>query len=160
MSQAETSKTKAFDWAGMLKTDVNNSSVEGGTPKGALPIGKHPARISAIKLTTFKKGSYGVQLTYALEGQGVVGRTINEYIVLVTAEGKKTPYGDLNIKRRLMAVLTADQLAVFKQPKNDQDLGDFRLLFNAPVTVNIKDDGVYEGRPSRKVGAVYSRNED
>lgn len=151
---------KAYNWSDLLKADVKGTSVEGNAPRGAIPPGKHAARISAIKLTTFKSGSYGAQLTYALEGQGVVGRTINEYIVLVDKDGNKTTYGDLNIKRRLMAVLTPAQLAAFKQPKNDQDLGDFRLLFNAPVTVAVKDDGTYEGRPARKVGAVYARAED
>lgn len=160
MGQAAASKAKAYDWAGLLKADVNETSIESSKPRGAIPIGKHSARISAIKFTTFKKGSYGVQLTYALEGEGVVGRTINEYIVLTTKEGEKTQYGDLNLKRRLMAVLTADQLAKFKAPKNEQDLGDFRLLFNAPVTVNVADGGEYEGRPTRKVKGVYSRNEE
>lgn len=156
----ETNKTKGYDWASLLKADVNETNVGESTPRTPIPVGKHAARISAIKFTTFKKGSYGVQLTYSLEGSGVVGRTINEYIVLVTKEGAKTPYGDLNLKRRLMAVLSADQLAKFKQPKSEQDLGDFRLLFNAPVTVSIKEGEMYEGRIQRKVGAVFSRNEE
>lgn len=160
MGQEATNKAKAFDWAGMLKADVKGASVGADKPRWPIPHGKHAARIAAIKLTTFSTGSYGLQITYALEGAGVVGRTINEYIVLTTSSGSKTEYGDNNLKRRLMAVLSADQLANFKQPKNDQDLGDFRLLFNAPVTVDVKDGGVYKDRPTVKVGGVYERKED
>lgn len=160
MGNTAANKAVAYDWAGMLKSEVASTTVEASKPKGPITSGKHNARIAAIKFLTFKTGSYGIQLTYALESEGFVGRTINENLVLVKADGTKAQYGDLNVKRRLMAVLTPDQLKKFKQPKSEQDLGDFRLLFNAPVTVNIKDDGEYEGRPSRKVSAVYARNED
>lgn len=160
MSEQNTSPTKAYDWAALLKADVGEQAGGGETSRSPIPVGKHSARISAIKFQTFKKGSYGVQLTYGFEGGAISGRTINEYIVLVTKEGVKTDYGDLNLKRRLMAVLTAAQLKNFKQPKSEQDLGDFRLLFNAPVTLNIKEADAWEGRPQRKVAGVYSRSDE
>lgn len=162
MGNAASSKAAAYDWAGALKSEVAQTAVEGrdSAPRKPLNPGKYAARIASIKFKTFSTGSYGVTIGYALESEGNVGRVINENLVLTDASGNKTKYGDLNIKRRLMATLTPEQLAKFKGPKNDQDLGDFRLMFNAPVTVDIKDDGVYEGRPSRKVAAVYSRDEN
>ena len=157
----QTSNAAAYDWGAALKSDVSAVQVEGGKPsRGPIPVGRHPARISDVKLETFKKGSYGLRLEYTLEGTGVVGRTINEYIVLRKADGTATEYGGNNIKRRLLVALSPEQMTKFKQPKNDQDIGDFRLLFGAPVLVNIADDGMYNERPARKVKGVYQRADE
>lgn len=150
-----------YDWGNVLKAQVQATTVtsSNGKPKGPVPTGRYNARISAITHGTFKKGSYGVKITYAITDSKAAGRTLNEYIVLTKADGTAAQFGPEKLKRRLMTVLSSEQINNFKSPADAHDLGDFKLLFNEPVVIVVKEDAPFEGRPSRKIGGVYSAEE-
>jgi len=166
--------TNKFNWGEALKVEVGdlsgpgtaaNGSGKGGAGKGPMPTGTFAAFVKEVKHGTFKKGSYGITLTYVIESGAAKNRTINEYIVLTKADGTNLEFSAKKLKQRLMNLgLPIEKINAFKGPRNEHDLGDFRLVIGAPVTVTIaidKDkDGnprEYEGRVQRRVAAVYSR---
>lgn len=142
-----------------LKNELASAPVKTKTARGPIPLGKHNGRITAVKAQTFTKGSYGVKITYTLEGKGVSGRNINEFIVLLNAQGQKTKYGYSKIKTRLQLALTSEALNNFAWPASDNEIGDFAKLLDAAVIVDVKEDQPYNGQPARRVSAVYPREE-
>lgn len=155
--------TNRFNWGEELKSAANDISISasaqgGGNSQGPVAIGNHPAFLQEVKHGTFKSGSYGLTFTYVIESGEAKNRKIREYLVLSKADGTTVKFSGQRLKRRLMGFgLPLEKINAFKGPRNEHDLGDFRLVVNAPVTIVVKDDGEYEGRPSRKVAAVYQR---
>lgn len=162
MSNLTTSK---YNWAEQLKVDVgdltqsgSNTAIGDKTPRAPIAPGRYAGFLQEVKHGTFKTGSYGMSFTYVLEGGEFNNRKIKETLVLTKASGDAVPYSGARLKRRLMSLgLPIEKINAFKGPRNEHDLGDFRLVIGAPVTVIVADDGEYNGRPSRKVKAVYSR---
>jgi hypothetical protein len=100
----------------------------------------------------------GVTVTYVIESGSVKNRKINDIIVLAKQDKSPTQFGGQTLKRRLMAFgLPIEKINAFKAPRNEHDLGDFALTLGAAVTIVVKEDGEYNGRPSRKVAGVYAR---
>jgi Protein of unknown function (DUF669) len=154
-----------YNWGEALKADVSAMVQNGGNNSGgertpAKPIapGRYAAFIQAIKHGTFKTGSYGLTTTYVIEGGDFKNRKINDNLVLQKADGTAVKGADARLKRFLMAGgLSSEKINAFKGPRTEHELGDFKLLIQEPVTIVVKDDGEYEGRPSRKVAGVYVR---
>ena len=154
-----------YNWGDALKVEVGDLTPKSGSTSGAnraplapLPAGRYAAFVKEIKHGTFKKGSYGLTVTYVIEEGAAKNRQIREYIVLTKADGTATPFGNRTMKRRLMSYgLSVEKINSFKAPRNEHDLGDFKLALSAPVTIIVAEDGEYEGKPSRKVKAVYGR---
>lgn len=157
--------TNKYDWGAALKVEVGDLAPrEGdnnnGEKKALAPIaaGRYPAFVQEIKHGTFKTGSYGITSTFVIESGEAKNRKLRDYIVLTKADGTATKFGSATLKRRLMSYgLPVEKINAFKGPRSEHDLGDFRLAVGAPVTIIVKEDGEYMGRPSRKVAAVYPR---
>lgn len=156
--------TSKYNWAEQLKVEVGDLSQTKTTATGEraplkpIAAGRYPGFLQEVKHGSFKTGSYGMSFTYVLEGGEFNNRKIKETIVLTKANGEAVNFSGARLKRRLMSLgLPIEKINAFKGPRNEHDLGDFRLVIGAPVTVIVKEDGEYDGRPSRKVAAVYSR---
>ena|ERR1700692_2153298 len=155
-----------FNWGEALKVDVsssmqNNTSGSGGgngAPAKPLLPGRYAAYIQAIKHGTFKTGAYGITTTYVIEGGEFKNRKITENLVLTKGDGTPVKGADARLKRFLMAGgLSLEEIYAFKAPRNEHDLGSLAKVVSKPVTIIVKDDGEYNGRPSRKVAGVYDR---
>lgn len=149
-----------YNWGEALKADVSSmvkTGNEGGGPEPIAP-GRYSAFIQAIKHGTFKTGAYGLTTTFVIEGGEFKNRKINENLVLTKADGSAVKGANSRLKRFLMAGgLSLEKINAFKGPRTEHELGDFKLLIQEPVTIVVKDDGEYNGRPSRKVSGVYGR---
>lgn len=153
-----------YNWGEALKVELENlpteSSNTGGEKKALPPIepGRYAAFVQEVKHGTFKTGSYGVTFKYVIEGGPFKNRKVTDNLVLTKSDGTAVKYADSRLKRALMAFgLPLEKINAFKGPRNEHDLGDFRLAIGAPVTIIVKDDGDYNGRPSRKVVGTYIR---
>lgn len=149
-----------INYGAALKNELASAPAkESSKTRGPIPLGKHNGRVTGVKAQTFTKGSYGVKFTYTLEGKGISGRTINEYIVITKATGEATQFGMKKVTNRLKLGLSQDQLNAFAWPASDNEIGDFALLLDKAIIVEVKEEAPYEGRPSRGVKAVYPRDE-
>lgn len=163
MSNVSTLSKPKYNWGEELKVQVGDLSNGSATamsdaPKAPIPAGTHPGFLQEVKHGTFKSGSYGMTFTYVIESGVAKNRKIREYLVLSRADGTSIPFSGSRLKRRLMGFgLALEKINAFRGPRNEHDLGDFALALGAPVTIIVADDGEYEGRPSRKVKAVYQR---
>jgi hypothetical protein len=156
--------TSPVNWGEMLKVEVGDltpkagSGTTGRTPAPIIPAGRHAAFLQEVKHGAFKTGSYGMSFTYVIDTGTAKNSKIKETVVLAKANKDPVQFVAERLKRRLMAFgLTVEKINAFKGPRNEHDLGDFKLVLGAPVTIIVKEDGEYNGRPSRKVAAVYSR---
>jgi|SRR5271165_485431 len=157
--------TSKYNWGEELKVDINDAKTvaaaeagSAGTPRGPIAPGTYSAFLQEVKHGTFKTGSYGMTFTFVIEGGENKNRKIREYLVLTKADGTAVQYANTRLKRRLLDFgLPLEKINAFKGPRNEHDLGDFRLTLGAPVTVIVADAGMYNGVPSRKVKAVYKR---
>jgi|SRR5271165_4564108 len=154
--------TTKFNYAEELKVEVGDLSSaqasNGSAPSTPLPVGRFPAFLQGIQQETYKSGSSGITATYVLDGGIAKNRKIKERLVLTRADGSTVEYAGQRLKRRLLSWgMPLEKIQAFKGPRNEHDMGDFKLVLGAPVTVTIKDEGEYQGRPSRGVGAVFSR---
>src|SRR5271166_3520858 len=158
--------TSGYNWGEALKVDIgdlkNVSTAAGGTRPPLKPVapGRYAAFLQEAKPTTYKTGAFGIKTTYVIEEGEFKNRKITDNIILTKKDGSKTPYGANTLKKRLMAFgLPMEKILAFKGPRNEHDLGDFRLVLSAAVTIIVKADGEYNGRPSVKVAGVYIRAE-
>lgn len=172
MSELNTSK---YNWGEQLKVDIGDLTPKaggmggaGGKPSTPIPTGRHSAFLQEVKHGSFKTGSYGVVFTYVFEGGEAKNRKIRETIVLTKANGEAVKFANNRLKRRLMSLgLPIEKINAFKGPRNEHDLGDFKLVLGAPVTVIVAEDkdfktGALRTNPNtgiayRTVKAVYSR---
>jgi hypothetical protein len=128
-------------------------------PLAPLAEGRYAAFVEKVESTTFKTGSKGYTITYCIEQGPAKNRKIRDRIIITDKAGNETKYGYNNLSRFLKAAaVSADVMGNFKFPKNEHDLGDFRHALSAPVTIQVKADGEWEGRPNRKVAGVYERS--
>lgn len=155
--------TNKFNWGEALKIDAadvatNIANQTGRAPLKPITPGRYAAFLQAVKTTVFKTGSFGVTFTYIIEGTDFKNRKISDNLVLVKADGTPVTGANGRLKRNLMAYgLPLEKIESFKGPQNEHQLGDFALVLGQPVTIEVKDDGEYQGRPSRKVNGVYLR---
>lgn len=158
--------TIKYDFGNQLKTAVAevqanpqaNNGMGDRKPLAPLAEGKYSAFVESITHGSFKTGSYGITITYVIESGPAKNRKIRDRIVLSKADGSATQFGANTLQRFLMAAgLPLEKLLAFKSPRNEHDLGDFRLAISAPVTISVKADGEYNGKPSRKVNGVFQR---
>lgn len=155
--------TTPYNWGEALKADVNDVTLvtnnsNTGNAKGPITPGKYAAFLQEVKHGTFKKGSYGLTFTYVIESGASKNRKIREYLVLKKADGTAMTFGAERMKKRLLNFgMPLEKINAFKGPRNEHDLGDFKLVLGAAVTIDVAADADYEGKPSRKVKAVYPR---
>jgi hypothetical protein len=155
--------TNKYDWGNELKVEIGDLSGAGapsstGASKGPIPPGRYAGFLQEVRNGTFKSGSYGITFTYVIEGGPQKNRKIREHVVLTRADGSVINFSGARIKRRLMGFgMPLEKINAFRGPRNEHDLGDFRLVLGAPVTIVVEEDGEYNGMPSRKVKAVYQR---
>lgn len=157
--------TTKYDWGNALKVEVGDlTKATGGNAgnskasTGPLPIGRYAAFLQEVKHGTFKTGSYGLTFKFVIEGGASKNRKISECVVLTNASGNPTPFGAERMKRRLMNFgMPIEKINAFKGPRNEHDLGDFKLVLGAPVTLVIKEDKPYNGKAATRISAVYPR---
>lgn len=165
--------TSKYNWGEQLKVDVADVAPKGSfgggnrAPMGPIPIGRHSGFLQEVKHGTFKTGSYGVTFTYVFDEGEAKNKKIRETIVLQKADGTDVKYANSRLKRRLMSLgLAIEKINAFKGPRNEHDLGDFKLVIGAPVAVIVAEDKDRDGQlrknpetgiTYRTVKAVYSR---
>lgn len=168
MSELNTSK---YNWGEQLKVDIGDITPKASANRaasGPIPVGRHEGFLQEVKHGSFKTGSYGVTFTYVFESGAAKNRKIRETIVLQKADGTEVKYASSRLKRRLMSLgLPIEKINAFKGPRNEHDLGDFKLVLGAPVTVVVEEDKDYKtgalrmnpatGQSYRAVKGVYSR---
>lgn len=165
--------TSRYNWGEQLKVEVGdlsniNSATGDKRPSTPIPEGRFAAFLQGVKIGTFKSGSYGATLTYVIESGAAKNRKINEYLVLSKADGSVVAGSGGRLKQKLMAYgLPIEKINAFKGPRNEHDLGDFKFVLGAPVTIVVKDDkdkatgkariNELSGQPYRRVAGVYGR---
>lgn len=161
-----------YNWGEELKVEVgdltsraaSNSAAGKGAKKSfaPLPTGRHAAFVQTVQHGTFKSGSYGLTITYVIEGGEAKNRKIKEYLVLTKSDGTKMDKGGARLKQRLMAFgVPVEKINAFKPPRNEHDLGDLKFAISAPVTIIVAEDSksiAPDGIPYRRVAGVYLRN--
>jgi hypothetical protein len=164
MSELNTNK---YNWGEQLKVEVGDLTSRGGAssyggskaPSGPIPVGRHAAFLQEVKHGSFKTGSYGVTFTYVFESGEAKNRKIRETIVLSKADGTPVKFANSRLKRRLMSLgMAIEKINAFKGPRNEHDLGDFKLVLGAPVTLIIsedKDSRTGEIRTNPTTGIAY-----
>jgi hypothetical protein len=165
--------TSRYNWGEQLKVEVGdltniNTSTGARKPSSPIPEGRYAAFLQEVKIGTFKSGSYGVTLTYVIESGDAKNRKINEYLVLSKADGTPVVGSGGRLKQKLMAYgLPIEKINAFKGPRNEHDLGDFKFVLGAPVTIVVTDDkdkttgkarvNNLTGQPYRRVAFVDGR---
>ncbi len=164
--------TSSYNWGEQLKVDIgdlqsNSGSSRSGGNSGPIPVGRHPGFLQEVKHGTFKTGSYGITFTYVIESGIAKNKKIRETLVLQKADKTAVPFAANRLKRRLMSLgMQVEKINSFKGPRNEHDLGDFKLVLGAPVTLIVAEDkdktGAVRTNPTtgvsyRTVKAVYER---
>lgn len=118
---------------------------------------RHTAVVESFTPKSYKTGSFGVELKYAVSG---LARPVYENIVLTKLSDsgtmEPTKYGESNLKRRLQAFgLDSDAINAFPIPKTPKDAGNTAYnLAGVNVAVYLVDEE-YLGKPTKRVRAVF-----
>lgn len=152
-------------FAAILQADIN--STEGPSSKKMLPPGQFQSMIKGFKQHVGKPdvttgiASTGVYIEYTVVEGEESSNEFREYINLTTKKGEPNPYGPSTLKRRLLSAgFTVEQLAKFREPKNEKDMGDFAKLIGKIVNVTVdheiqkSGDAKYNGRPRLRIVRV------
>lgn len=141
------------DWNGVINADLKDAEFSGGL---VIPDGQYEAMLSSVEAVTFKAGSKGLKVTYAITLNGKVV-TINDYFVIKLADGSSNPTGSASVKKLILECGTdVEKLATFKFPAFDSKaLGDFKFILEAPLSITIKaqtqKSGLHAGKSFPRV---------
>jgi len=124
------------DWNSVIDADLKDAEFTGSKP---IPDGDYSATVANITAKTFESGSKGLMVEYALTVDGEL-RTLNDYFVVVLADGSTNKSGAASVKKLLIeSGIPAESLSTFKFPAYDsKQFGDFKKVLEAPLTLTIK----------------------
>jgi hypothetical protein len=151
-----------YDWGNVIKAELDSVDAD-GNPKKAVAEGSYNATVSGVKVGKSKGGAFGVTLSFTIDGGAENGRTVKEGIYLTKKDGNPVPFGPSKLKRRLLNCgLTAEQITGFKFPKKETEMGDFKHILDAQVTITVKHDTIKDGDAAgliiARVGQVAKRS--
>lgn len=135
------------------RKSYNNGPKAPSTP---VPEGKYEAYPSEATAKVYGTGAAGIAVTFTITSKELRGRKLRENFILVNKQGEQSKVGVSRFVRLLQAVgMGAPEINTFKIPSSEHDAGDLNLLINKDVQIQVKADGEYDGKPRRKVAAVY-----
>jgi hypothetical protein len=141
------------NWANRAKEQTKGIALsKPSSDKGT----RYEGSLKAATLKSYKTGSFGVELQYALNEPQ---KTVYENVVLSTlsAEGALVPtqYGASTLKRRLQAFgLTADEVNAIGTPRTIKDAFNISSVIGTGVAVYCRNEE-YMGKPKLAVRSVF-----
>lgn len=135
----------------------NIKEMEAKIERNSVPLdGEFTAITKEIKAMVFKKGGFGLKLTYRLTSEAVKGRTVNEFIQLRKADGVAQEYADERLISRFRAFgLTNEEIENVNIPDSHTEVGDLDTLLGKKIVLKLAT-GSYNGKPSTDVKGVYA----
>jgi hypothetical protein len=144
-------------WKSVIDADLKDAEY---TPQAPIPKGVYNAIVSNVEAKTFESGSKGVQVGFTLTGGGdTAGRQINDYYVILLADGEVNRTGPAALKKLMLACgLTTEQILGFRYPEfaekgQKSSFGDFKKLLDEPLMITIDQQLQKKGKNAGKTFA-------
>lgn len=159
MSNNTNTATNPFSgFSGGLKATLENVSSK-YAPKAEqapIPEGKYDAYVSEVTPKVYGTGAAGMRVTFAITTKELRGRKLTENFILVNKDGAQSPIGVSRFVKLLQSTgLSLPEINMFKMPTTEHDMGDLGTILNKDIQIQVKADGEYNGKPRRKVSAMY-----
>jgi hypothetical protein len=139
------SGVKMINFAKVL--DAELAEQQGAEQRKKLVPGIYKTVIKGVSQRTFESGAEALQIEYSIIDGDFTGLSVIESLFHKGKEGKDNEIGAIKIRRRLLtAGFTKEQLAKFRSPKSEKDIGDFVKLIGKQFMVTTDNREIKSGK--------------